>query len=183
MEGEEGELGVMGQEGAGEEIREGEREGIGEGAGRGDRESGDGGKGACGGGGFGGGICVIGARGGGGIGGGTWSCGGVDGGRGSCRSPSSIFLEKPLEREFTPFFLQMTARVWGGGGGGGGGGSLPLLSSPNGTRGERAHLRPTTQKPKNIIIIIKDPQRREIKIKEGPLKHVVADLVQNEERR
>ena len=32
------------------------------------------------------------------------------------------FLEQPLEREITPFFLQMTARVCGGGGG-----SLPLL--------------------------------------------------------
>ena len=58
------------------------------------------------------------ARGGGGLGGGrsggTWSCSGSDG-----RSPSSIFLEQPLEREFTPFFLQITARVCGG--------SLPLL--------------------------------------------------------
>ena len=67
-------------------------------------------QGARGGGGFGGGVCVIGARGGGGM----WSCGGGDGDGGSCRSPSSIFLEKPLEREFTPFFLQMMARVYGG---------------------------------------------------------------------
>ena len=29
-------------------------------------------------------------------------------------SSSPIFLEQPLEREFTPFFLQMTARVCGG---------------------------------------------------------------------
>ena len=43
--------------------------------------------------------------------GGMWACSGGDG----CRSPSLIFLERPLEREFTPFFLQMTARVCGGG--------------------------------------------------------------------
>ena len=42
------------------------------------------------------------------------SCGGVGGGRGGGRSPSTIFLEHPLEREFTPFFLQMMARVCGG---------------------------------------------------------------------
>ena len=41
-----------------------------------------------------------------------WSC--SDGGCGG-RSPSSIFLEQPLERDFTPFFLPMTARVCGGG--------------------------------------------------------------------
>ena len=29
-------------------------------------------------------------------------------------TPSSAFLEQPLEREITPFFLQMTARVCGG---------------------------------------------------------------------
>ena len=52
---------------------------------------------------------MIGARGGGGHGGGSGSSGGGGG-----RSPSSIFLEQPLEREFTPFFLQMTARVCGG---------------------------------------------------------------------
>ena len=60
---------------------------------------------------------MIGARGGGGLSGrcdgGSWSSGGGDGGGGG-RSPSSIFLEQPLEREFTPFFLQMTARVCGG---------------------------------------------------------------------
>ena len=28
-------------------------------------------------------------------------------------TPSSTFLEQSLEREFTPFFLQMTARVCG----------------------------------------------------------------------
>ena len=54
------------------------------------------------------------ARGGGGLGGrhggDTWKCGGGDNGR----SPSSIFLEQPLERENTPFFLQMTTRVCGG---------------------------------------------------------------------
>ena len=61
----------------------------------------------------------MGARRGGGLGGGhdggTMACGGGGG-----WSSSSIFLEQPLEREFTPFFLQMTARVCGGG-------SLPLL--------------------------------------------------------
>ena len=50
-----------------------------------------------------------GRRGGGGGGGGGWT-------------PSPAFLQQPLEREITPFFLQMTARVCGGGGG-----SLPLL--------------------------------------------------------
>ena len=57
---------------------------------------------------------VIGARSGsglsGGRGGGMKACSGGDGGW----SPSLIFLEQPLEREFTPFFLQMTARVCGG---------------------------------------------------------------------
>ena len=57
---------------------------------------------------------------GGGRGGGTTACGGGGGGG---WSPSPIFLEQPLEREFTPFFFQMTARVCGGG-------SLPLLKSP-----------------------------------------------------
>ena len=46
---------------------------------------------------------------GGGRGGGTTACGGGGG-----WSSSPIFLEQPLEREFTPFFLQMTARVCGG---------------------------------------------------------------------
>ena len=49
-------------------------------------------------------------------GGGTDVCGGGDG-----WTPSPAFLEQPLEREITPLFLQMTARVCGGGG------SLPLL--------------------------------------------------------
>ena len=54
---------------------------------------------ACGrGGGSGGGVYRNGARGGGGDSGGY-------------RSPSLIFLERPLEREFTSFFPQMTARV------------------------------------------------------------------------
>ena len=42
-------------------------------------------------------------------GGGTVACGG-DGGW----TPSPTFLERPLEREITPFFLQMKARVCGG---------------------------------------------------------------------
>ena len=31
------------------------------------------------------------------------------------KTPSPTFLEQPLERESTPFFLQMMARVCGGG--------------------------------------------------------------------
>ena len=48
--------------------------------------------------------------------GGGRRCGGGGGGG---WTPSPAFLEQPLEREITPFFLQMTARVCGG--------SLPLL--------------------------------------------------------
>ena len=49
--------------------------------------------------------------------------GGGDGGTEACDggvgdddgwTPSPAFLEQPLERESTPFFLQMTARVCGG---------------------------------------------------------------------
>ena len=58
------------------------------------------------------------ARGGGGLGGGhgggTLWCGDGGGGGGGGLSPSLISLEQPLEREKTPFFLQMTARVCGG---------------------------------------------------------------------
>ena len=61
------------------------------------------------------------ARGGGGLdgghGGSTWRCGGGGGGGGGGDggwSPSLIFLEQPLERESSLFFLQMTARVCGG---------------------------------------------------------------------
>ena len=53
---------------------------------------------------------VIGARRGGGLGGGRGGGGGGGGGW----SSSPIFLEQPLERELTPFFRQMTARVCGG---------------------------------------------------------------------
>ena len=56
-----------------------------------------------------------GRRGGGGSG--TEACGGGGGDGGW--TPSPAFLEQPLEREITPFFLQMTASVCGG--------SLPLL--------------------------------------------------------
>ena len=49
---------------------------------------------------------MAGARSGGG-------CRGGGGGGNWTRSPA--FLEQPLEREITPFFLQMTARVCGGG--------------------------------------------------------------------
>ena len=59
---------------------------------------------------------MAGARSGGG------RCGGGSGGMEACGgggddggwTPSSAFLEQPLERENTPFFLQMTARVCGG---------------------------------------------------------------------
>ena len=50
---------------------------------------------------------------------GARSGGGHRGGGGDGWTPSPAFLEQPLEREITPFFLQMTARVCGG--------SLPLL--------------------------------------------------------
>ena len=42
--------------------------------------------------------------------GGTEACGGGGG-----WTPFPAFLEQPLEREITLFFLQMTARVCGGG--------------------------------------------------------------------
>ena len=54
---------------------------------------------------------MIRARGGDGRCGGTRACGGGGDGGDDDWSPSPIFLEQPLEREFTPFFLQMTARV------------------------------------------------------------------------
>ena len=54
-------------------------------------------------------VGVITARGGGDSGGDTRACGGG-------RSLSSIFLVQSLEREFTPIFLQLIARVCGGGG-------------------------------------------------------------------
>ena len=59
---------------------------------------------------------MVGARSGGS---GTEACGGGGGGGGGGWTPSPAFLEQPLEREITPFFLQMMARVCGG--------SLPLL--------------------------------------------------------
>ena len=43
-----------------------------------------------------------------------WSCNSGGGSGGGGRSPSLTFLEQPLEREFTPFFLQMMATVYGG---------------------------------------------------------------------
>ena len=79
---------------------------------------------ACGGGGGNNDVLMVGARSGcgsGGGGGGTDACGGSgDGGAGGW-TPSPTFCEQPLEREETPFFSQMMARVcWGGG-------VLPLL--------------------------------------------------------
>ena len=64
---------------------------------------------------------VIEARGGGGGRGGSMSSYG-NGDDGGSRSPSSIFHEQSLEKEFTPFFLQMIARVCAG--------FLLLLKSP-----------------------------------------------------
>ena len=58
-------------------------------------------------------VSVAGARRGGGGGGVTEACGG-GGGSGEVWTPSLAFLEQPLERESTPFFLQMMARVCGG---------------------------------------------------------------------
>ena len=114
--------------------KEGEEAGArksGEGSCRGSAEAveldgdndGGGDMGACGGGSISGDGGGIRAR-GGGVGGGgrdidTCLCGGGDSSGGGGRSPSSIFLEQPLEREFTHFFIQMTARVCGR--------SLPLL--------------------------------------------------------
>ena len=66
-------------------------------------------------------------------------CGRRGGGDGGW-TPSPAFLEQPLEREITPFFLQMTSRVCGGRGGG----PFPSYRVHNGPRGERAYLRPTT---------------------------------------
>ena len=83
-------------------------------------------------------VSMAGARSGGGRrgggGGGTEACGG--GGDGIW-TPSPAFLEQPLERESTPFFRQMTARVCGGG-------PFPSYRAHDGPRGERAHLRPIT---------------------------------------
>ena len=92
------------------------------------------------------------------------------------------------------FFSQMTARVWGGGG------PFPYYRAQNGLRGERAHLRPTTQSL-NILIEIRrftkkkdytnripkkeEPTRkpkRERKIIEGQLKHVRGQKVHNNKR-
>ena len=87
----------------------------------------------------------IGARGGSGHGGDS------GGGGGGGRSPSSIFLEQPLEREFTPFLLQMMARVCGGEGEGEG--PFPSYRAQNGPRGERAHLRSMTQSLNMLIEI------------------------------
>ena len=87
-------------------------------------------------------VSVAGARSGGGRcggAGGTDACGGGGGDGGW--TPSPAFLEQPLERESTPFFHQMMARVWGGG-------PFPSYRTHNWLRGERAHLRPTTQNPK-----------------------------------
>ena len=83
---------------------------------------------------------MAGARSGGGRRGG--SSGGSSGGGGW--TPSPTFLEQPLERESTPFFLQMTDRVCGGG-------PFPSYRAHNGPRGEWTHLRPTTQHLKILI--------------------------------
>ena len=79
-----------------------------------------------------------------GSGGDTEACGGD-------WTPSRAFLEQPLEREITPFFIQITARVYGGG-------PFPSYRAHNRPRGERAYLRPTTQHLK-ILIENKGSQR------------------------
>ena len=43
------------------------------------------------------------------------------------------------------------------------GGPFPSYRAQDGLKGERAHLRLTTRKPKMIIEIKRDPQREEIK--------------------
>ena len=111
---------------------------------------------ACNGGGDGGGssnddVLVVAARSGGGSGGDSgWT-------------PSSTLREQPLERGGTHLFSQIMARVCGGRG------PFSSYRAQDGPRGERAHLRPTTLKPKMIIKILKDPQRGEMEINEGPL--------------
>ena len=57
---------------------------------------------------------MAGARSGDGRRGSTEACGGGGGSGDGGWTPSPAFLEQPLEREITPFFLQMTARVCGG---------------------------------------------------------------------
>ena len=82
-------------------------------------------------------VLVVRARSGSGSGDGSSStdaCG--SGGDGSW-TPSPIFREQPLKREETPFFSQMTARVCRGG-------PFPSYRAQDGSRGEMAHLRPTT---------------------------------------
>ena len=58
------------------------------------------------------------ARGGGGSGNGgsdgTLACDGGDSSGDGGWTPSSTFLEQSLKREFTPFFLQVTAKICGG---------------------------------------------------------------------
>ena len=87
---------------------------------------------------------MAGARSGGGCcgggGGGTEACCGSGSGGDGGGTPSPTFFKQPLGREITPFFLQMMARVCGGG-------PFPSYRAHNGPRGERAHLRPTTQNP------------------------------------
>ena len=63
-----------------------------------------------------------------------------------------------------------------------GGRAFPSYRAQDRPRGERAHLRLTTRKP-NISIIIKVHKKGEIEVKEGTLKHVRANKVQNEERK
>ena len=95
-------------------------------------------------------VLVVGARSGSGSNGsgGTDVCGSGGSGGGDDDdgwTPSPTFLEQPLEREEIPFFSEMTARVFGAGGGC----PFPFDRVQNGPRGERAHLRPMTQRPKH----------------------------------
>ena len=78
----------------------------------------------------------------------TEECGGGGGNDDGGWTLSPAFREQTLEIEETPFFSQMTARVWGGGG------PCPSYRAQNGPRGEMAHLRLTTENL-NILIEIK----------------------------
>ena len=82
-------------------------------------------------------VLVAGARSGNGRGD-TEACGGGENGW----TPSPAFREQQLEREETPFFFQMMARVRGGG-------SLPLLYSPKWAERGKGPLEAHDPKPKH----------------------------------
>ena len=122
---------------------DGEVFGAGASSGGGCRDGGGGGMEACGG----GDTEAFGGSGGGGGGGDDGDGGGGGGGGGDDGwTPSLGFCEQPLEMEETPFFSQMTARFCGGG-------PFPSYRAQNAPRGERAHLRLTTQNPNTLMEI------------------------------